>query len=264
MAITIGILVLFGLVAGSFGSVLIKRLPQGKEWKWTRSACPNCNHSLRWADLVPIISFALLQGRCRYCHTPFGFRYVILEVVCAISFGILGFLLWPQIVMRPTVGFLTLMWLIIVVFLGVVLFVIDLEHMILPDGLIFVGIVVTLIYRLGMAFLKLYPVSEYAWMVVGASGAALLFYCLILLTKGKGMGLGDVKLVFFLGLVTGWPAIVAALFISFLSGAFVSLGLVLARKKTIKDTIPFGPFLLTGAAASFVVGSKFFAWIGYS
>ncbi len=289
--VLVGLFVL-GLVMGSFASVLAARLPEGKSWRVTRSACPQCGRTLAAADLVPIVSFALLQGKCRYCKKAISLQYPLLELGMAAAFVGIGFLLWPSLHMGAWLSALALVWVLVLVFITIVLVVTDLSHSLLPDGLIFAGIWATLLYKVvtivgshtalraqlhgeisgfGAALFESgflqgrlnSQIAENSWAVVGALLAALVFCILIAVTRGKGMGLGDVKLVFLIGIVVGWPQLLIALFIAFVTGAAVAIVLVVSHVRTFGQTIPFGPFLLAGGVISFVYGSQLLEIIGY-
>lgn len=292
MPIALGLLFVLGLVIGSFASVLITRLPKAQPWINTRSACRHCHHTLVAADLVPLVSFALLQGKCRYCREDIGWLYPLVEISMASLFVASGYWLWPLLRTSTIIGLVTFIWLLVMIVIAIVLAFIDAKHYILPDKLIVVGLYATIIYTVSTIALRLYDlyhglsadtsgfgqallisgffknrlnseIAIIAWNVMGALIVALFFYLLILITKGKGMGIGDVKLAFLIGIVVGWPKVLVALFTSFVLGALVAVFLILLRKRTMKQVIPFGPFLLIGAGASFIAGDALLRLLGH-
>jgi len=237
---------LFGLSVGSFLNCIIYRLYSGKSFLRGRSFCPYCQHLLGWKDLVPLFSFFLLKGRCRYCHQKISWQYPLVELATSILF-VLFFEVRPLAEVGP---------LIIIACFLIIIFVYDLKHYIIPDKVIYPAIGITLIYHL----LR----SDLHWrsdlVILSAFGAAAFFLIIVLISGGKWMGVGDIKLVFFMGLLLGWPNILVALFFSFLIGAIIGLGLIVAGKKTLKSEVPFGPFLVTGTFIALFFGEKIIDW----
>lgn len=221
---------LFGLAVGSFLNVLIDRLPRGKNVITGRSVCDHCKKTLRWFELIPLLSWVAQGGRCRRCHERISWQYPLVELVTAVGFVVIGPSYWY--------------WLIFSSLL--VIFVADLKYQIIPDSMIVVGIIGVLLQGLAL------------WL--SAFGAAAFFLLLFLATRGRAMGLGDVKLAFLLGLLLGYPRIVVALYLAFLTGAGVGVILILARKKRLKSKIAFGPFLILGAVIAYFWGEQMIEW----
>ena len=240
---------LFGLAIGSFLNCLIYRLEKGEGFLRGRSYCPHCKKTLSWLDLIPVLSFFALRGRCRYCHQKISWQYPLVETATGVLF-VLIFLRsdLPQI--WREVGPLA----ILASFL-VVIFVYDLKHYIIPDKVIYPAIVITLFYNFWKSdFLALTPgvfsstqgVFGKSDFLISAFGAAAFFLAIVLISRGKWMGAGDIKLAFLMGLVLGWPSIIVALFLAFLIGAIIGVGLIILGKKGLKSEVPFGPFLVIG------------------
>jgi prepilin signal peptidase PulO-like enzyme (type II secretory pathway) len=151
-------------------------------------------------------------------------------------------------------------YLVVFCFL-VLIFVFDLKHLLILDRIIFPAIAVVAVWLVLAAFcFDLYSFNDLFGFVSSAFAAATVFLIIVLATRGKGMGVGDVKLVFFMGLVLGWPGIYLALLLSFFSGALIGIGLMLAKKKTMKSEVPFGPFLVFGTLAAVFWAEEIFAW----
>ncbi|MBI3250545.1 MAG: prepilin peptidase [Candidatus Andersenbacteria bacterium] len=216
MSVIYPFLFVFGAAVGSFLNVVILRSLKA-ETLGGRSYCPHCKQQLSARDLIPIFSFIFLHGRCRTCFHPISIQYPVVELVV----GILLMLTYPDIL------------LFIATCLLVVLFVIDLKSFILPD---------TYIVILTVTALLRWPVS-----LPGAAIGAGFLLILWLATRGKGIGLGDVKLMVPLGLMAGVDGTVAILSAAFFFGAVVGLLLIATGKASRKTAIPFGPFL-AGAA----------------
>jgi len=236
---------LFGLSVGSFLNCVIYRLEIGSSFLKGRSFCPYCKHTLSWQDLIPVLSFVFLQGLCRYCRQKISLQYPLVELATGTIF-LLIFLTNSNIY---AYAFLLLMASFLIV-----IFVYDLKHYIIPDSMVFSAIAAALLYQLLFFWPDLYLPFLSA---IGASG---FFLAIVLFSRGKWMGLGDVKLAFFMGLLLSWPHIIVALFLSFLIGAIIGLGLISASRKTIKSEIPFGPFLILGTAIAFFWGDMIVEW----
>lgn len=245
----------FGISVGSFLNVVIDRLETNESILTGRSHCDSCKHVLRWYDLIPIVSFIFLRGKCRYCGKSLRLQYPLVEFVT----GTLFVLVWTNLAngcelfanthelvlhLPPTTYHL------LVVSAMIVVFVYDLKHKIIPDKVILPTVLVSSLYTLYSPFT---PFFLNQWF--SAIGAGLFFLCLILATKGRGMGMGDVKLVFLMGLVLGWPKILIALYLSFISGALIGLLLIAIGKKRFGQEIPFGPFLSASTIATLLYGN---------
>ncbi len=287
------IVFVFGLIVGSFLNCVIYRLALTPKLKTSgsdglaltpkfgsdglkigsrsarsflkgRSFCPHCKHTLRCRDLIPIFSFLILKGKCRYCQQKISFQYPIVELATGLLFVlIVNYRLFPKIEMLSN---LTIVELFDVCFLFfvfcslIVIFVYDLKHFIIPDKVIFSAIIIALIYNLFQLFTTHYPLSTVLNNLYAAFGAAIFFLAIVLVSRGKWMGLGDVKLAFFMGLLLGFPNILVALFLAFLIGAIIGVGLILAKRKHLKSELPFGPFLVTGTFIALFWGQAIAYW----
>ena len=227
-----------GLVIGSFLNVVVYRLPRGLGFVRGRSFCPKCKHKINWFDNVPVISFLILKGRCRFCGRKISWRYPLIELLA----GALFYLSY--------LSHLSFLSYLLICGL-VVIFFIDLEHQIIPDEIVIPLSVLFLGYRL-LTNIQ-YLISNF--LITGIV-SFLFLYLIHLLTKGKGMGLGDVKLAFLMGLVLGFPKIVVAFYLAFLTGAFVGVILILLSRAKLKQKIAFGPFLVFGTIFSLLWGEK--------
>lgn len=257
MIVLYGLVFIFGLVAGSFLNVVVYRVLTGDSPFKGRSKCPKCKRQIAWYDNMPLLSFVMLGGRCRWCHKKISIRYPLLELLTGMLFvwwfgmGQIFFRLTqqPYTIIQP--GF----WLIVGIGL-VSLLVADLWWSVLPDVFTIGLAVLAFLYRFLLTLAGIMKLPDF----LGAIGAGLLaagfFAALIIGTRGKGMGWGDVKLAVLMGLLLGWPRILVALFVSFLTGAIVGIILILIGKKRFGQTVPFGPFLIMGTGAALVWGEK--------
>lgn len=243
------IVFLFGLAIGSFLNVLIDRLPRGENVITGRSVCDHCKKPLRWFELIPLLSFFLQRGQCRRCHKKLSWQYPVVELVTGLGFLVIfqgqafeahqGLALWGA-------------WFIFSSLL--VIFMADLKYQIIPDSMVILGIIGVL--SLGQAFEALQGPA--LWL--SAIGAGGFFILLWFITKGKGMGLGDAKFAFLMGLILGYPNIIVACYLAFLTGALYGVILILLRKKKLRAHIPFGPFLVLGTVIALVWGIPLIEW----
>lgn len=225
-------LFLIGVFFGSFLNVVIDRLPRGETIFVGRSHCEYCHHPLAWYDLVPLFSFLFLFGKCRYCHTDIGWKYPLIELTTGIGFVCTYMLL--QYASFPLI-FTTL----VLVSCCIVVFYTDFFYGIIPDSIL------CIFFLFGL--LRAQILSEnIPFFLLSGIGVGLFFLLLFLLTRGRGIGFGDVKYAFVMGFLLGFPYSIPALYISFLTGASVALILVMTHKKAFTQTIALGPFLVLG------------------
>ena len=250
----------FGLMFGSFLNVVIFRLHTKDSIVKSRSKCLFCSHQLAWYDLFPVLSFLFLRGKCRYCKKKISWQYPLVEITA----GIISAVLFMQIFSAcdlATVSILRFIFLLFIFLSLVVIFVFDLKHYIIPDEVVFpaigVSFLLLLINTLSTTGLDIDIFLDFLGAAMLVSG---FFLFLIWITKGEGMGGGDVKLGFLMGMTLGLSKTFLALFIAFVSGAIVGLVMIILRKKKMKSALPFGPFLILGLVISYFWGSEIMAW----
>lgn len=245
-----------GLCVGSFLNVIIYRLsrPDFSFWKdvggKNRSYCPHCSHQLAWYDLVPVASFFMLLGRCRYCQERISLRYPLVEG--ATTFLFLAIFYQVSQGVYPAINFLFLTYLISSL---IVIFAYDLEHFIIPDNILLPAILVALLYQ-GILHPN-YAILSY--LLAGALSSSF-FLLIFLMSRGQWIGFGDVKLAILMGLILGFPNILVALFLAFMFGAIIGLTLMVFLGKGLKSEVPFAPFLITGTLLSLFFGKSLVSW----
>lgn len=238
--------VVLGLVVGSFLNVVGWRVPRGESIIRPRSACPACGHPIRARDNVPVLSWLLLRARCRDCGAPISVRYPLVELGTA---GLFGLVAWRFGYEWDVLPFLYL------AAIAVALTLIDLEHRRLPDAIVLPSYAVAATAFVALAVTR----GEYGTLGRAAAGGAVLFafYLLLVLIQPKGMGAGDVKLAGLLGIHLGWlgwGALVVGAFAAFLLGGLFSITLMVVGRAGRKSKIPFGPWMLLGAAVGVAAG----------
>ena len=233
-----------GTFIGSFLGVVVDRLPIGESILKGRSHCDHCRKTLGVLDLVPVFSFLVLRGKCRYCHKRLSYFYPIIEVVSGVLFVV--------VLMNSGISnYIEIFYLLFIISELIALFFIDLKYGILPFPIIASATIITFLYQILN--------TEYFILnnILSATCAFLFFLALFLGTRGRGMGFGDAVYAFFMGLLLGFPKIVLGLYIAFVGGALVALFLILLKRKKLKgSTIPFGPFLVAGTIISLFWGDN--------
>jgi len=255
---------ILGLVVGSFLNSVIYRIHKKESIFFPRSHCPCCNYKLTWKDLIPVLSFLILRGKCRHCKKPISFQYPLVELSTGFLF-LLIFNFQPsffnQFLIFNFQNFIFLIYLLIISCFLIVVFVYDLKHYIIPDKIVYPAILVSGIwYLVSGIFFGLYTNHQILNLIYSCLGASLFFFLIWFLSRGKWIGFGDVKLVFFMGLFLGFPNILVALFLAFLIGAIIGLGFIFFKKKDLSSEIPFGPFLVTGTFIALFFGRELINW----
>ena len=242
MLLAIVLAAVTGLAVGSFLNVVVHRLPRGESLNRPGSHCPNCGHAVRKRDNVPVVSWLLLRGRCRDCAQPISARYPLLELVTA--------LLWVAVVAAKWDDAAAIALGIVLVTLMVAVVPIDLEHRLILNKLTYPAAVLALV--IGLA-LDPGGVPEQLIAAFAAGG----FFLLAALAYPAGMGLGDVKLAFVMGLYLG-RAVAPAVFVALILGVLVGVAVMarLGRERGRRTQVPFGPFLAAGSVLAIFVGES--------
>ncbi|NLL69513.1 MAG: prepilin peptidase [Epulopiscium sp.] len=239
-----GVILLFGILIGSFFNVCIYRIPRGESIVFPSSHCPSCKTPLGPKDLIPIVSYLIKKGKCSYCGQRISLRYPFIEGLTGLTYMLL----------YDSLGFsFSFLFSLFFVSLLIIITGIDYDHQIIPDLLVLWGIGGGVLYRLIEGILENTAIG----MVEGILGMVLgggVLLLIAFLSKG-GMGGGDIKLLGMIGLWLGWKLTIVTLFLSFFLGGFISIFLLLFRIKSRKDPIPFGPFICLGAYLSYLWGN---------
>jgi leader peptidase (prepilin peptidase)/N-methyltransferase len=242
---------LLGLAVGSFLNVSIDRLPRNKSIVNPPSHCEACQHKLAAKDNIPIFSYLRLRGHCRYCQAAIPRRLFWVELATGLIFA---FLYWHYR-LSPELGVM-----IFYACLFIIIFVIDLEHGLILNKVVYPSMVVALL-------LSLYPLpwlSEPMGMRIAYSalggGIGFGIFLLIAIVSRGGMGWGDVKLAALIGLATGFPLVFVAIIMAAILGGIVAVALVIAKRRKRRQTIPFGPFLALAAMVTLLWGSNILSW----
>jgi leader peptidase (prepilin peptidase)/N-methyltransferase len=236
---------LFGLIVGSFLNALIHRLHSGQKIVNDRSRCVSCGHELRVLDLIPLVSFVFLRGRCRYCAKKISWQYPIVELATALSFLLLfvnhesigDHGLWAKLVFASTF---------------IVIAVYDFKHYLILDKVVFPILIVSLVLNVYFG----------TWLegILGALALSGFFLLQYAISKGRWIGFGDVKLGLLLGLVLGLKLGALSLMLAYFLGAIVGIGLMLSGRKSLSSRLPFGTFLGISAIIVLIYGQEILNW----
>lgn len=254
---------ILGLFVGSFINCVVYRVYNKESFLKGRSKCPKCGHKLKVLDLIPVLSFLFLGGKCRYCKEKISIQYPLVEIGTGLLFFSVAYLLQANFLETGffNLAFLNLLFYFFITTCFVMIFVFDFKWFIIPDGLTFTGIIVTLTYLLSQTFVfDVLSQDILLQRVITAFVVFLFFFALYFFSGGRAMGFGNVKLVILLGLLLGFPKILPALFIAFAIGAIIGIILMLFKKKGIKSEVPFGPFLVLGTFIAMFFGDHIIQW----
>jgi prepilin signal peptidase PulO-like enzyme (type II secretory pathway) len=246
---------LAGIIVGSFLNVVIDRLPFNKSILYPPSHCPHCRHRLRFFDLVPIFSFFYLKRKCRYCKAEISWYYPFIETVTGLLFVLTTYMVVGQSVdvfIEQLMQFSFVIYLFLIMSIMVIIFFIDLKYGIIPFRVVTFALGVISVRNILLAGLDMSNIFHY--LLTGIC-VFFIFFLLFYFTRGRAIGFGDVFYSLMMGYLLGFPNIVLGVYIAFLTGALISLILVLLSKKRLKGgTIPFGPFLVFGTIISLFWG----------
>ncbi len=239
------LLIIIGLILGSFLNVVIYRLPRGTSIVKPGSFCPHCNSPIKWFDNIPVLSFIILGGKCRNCKKPISLRYPIVEILTAFALLLVykkfyfSFQFFGSIIFSLSL---------------IVLAFIDLEHKILPDKITLSGFTFFLFYSLSNPSKKIW--DSLGGALVGAGSLMLIYLLYYFIKKEEGLGLGDVKMMLMVGVFLGIGKTFLTLIIASLLGSIAGLIIAIIMKKGMKYALPFGVFLSIGAFISLILGSE--------
>jgi leader peptidase (prepilin peptidase)/N-methyltransferase len=274
-----------GTVVGSFVNAAVYRIRHKLPLGRARSHCPHCKHQLAAQDLIPILSFLLLKGKCRYCGKPISLQYPTVELLTGLLFaGNFVYFFGLAASLHPAYGdIVSFAVRLIFITILMILFWYDLLYMEIPDRVVLPGIIIALLGNIAVVAVSFWdfwnltaklPIGKYLlarsdfWQghlwdltspyVYGLGlglGLAVIFYLIVLLSRERAMGGGDIKLAVLLGLILPWPYLIPALYSGFLIGALVGLGLVLSSRGKMRTLIPLAPFLIAGVFAAMFFGA---------
>lgn len=248
----------FGAIVGSFLNVVIHRYPREESIVFPASHCPHCDVPIRWYDNIPILSFAVLLGRCRACRGRISWRYPLVELANALFYLAIFLHTGPQI---------TFLFVAAMVSMFIALIYIDAEIQILPDVIDVPGIVIGLaIGALGLSVSAPRLMLSESWLdaaagaLLGAAIVAVIIGAYWLIRKVEGMGWGDSKMLAMIGALLGWRAVLGVLLLGSISGAIIGVPVALRSREGMQLAVPFGVFLGFAALVVLFFGPTLSGW----
>jgi leader peptidase (prepilin peptidase)/N-methyltransferase len=246
--LVLAVFALAGLMIGSFLNVCIYRLPRRESIVWPASHCTACSRLLAWYENVPVVSWLVLRARCRGCGSRIAVMYPLVELTTSVVFagGVLVYGLSPLLFVR--LAFACAL---------IVLFMIDLQHQILPNVITLPGIAAGFLASLFL------PPGWLSSLIGIAAGGGILFAlaeAYYRLRGIEGLGMGDVKMLAMIGAVLGWPLMLLTLVLASFAGSVVGVGLMASRRGGMQAALPFGTFLALGALVAAVAGDPILSW----
>jgi len=243
---------IFGALVGSFLNVCIFRLPKEESIIWPGSHCPHCKKPIRFYDNIPLVSYFLLRGRCRYCKGSISLQYPLVEGITALSS------LFLIIKFGPSMSYLFYFAFVAAL---IVITVIDLYHQIIPDVISLPGIGMGLLASLLIPQITFF--NSLIGILLGGGSLFIVATFYQWLFKREGMGGGDIKLLAMIGAFLGWKAVLLTILLSSLIGSVTGILMMVVKGKDFKYAIPFGPFLSLGAVISLFYGEEIVRWYLY-
>lgn len=284
------ILFIIGLLIGSFLNVISFRYSENQKllgWHAMggRSKCRTCSVELKWFELIPLLSFIIQRGKCRHCYESLSRQYPVVETITGFATAFLPIFLYQYfhiaqaIAQHQDIGWFylfTALWLL-ATYTFIVISTIDFRLRIIPDQCnIFIGIIAIVVtavkymnptkFPLHGSFLGNYAdvLAQHSNIFINIAFALIastaLFGGIIFFTRGRGMGLGDLKLALPIAILLSWPDAVLSFAFAFIIGSVFGLTLILKKKKTFKEAVPFGPFIVLGVYVLIFYGEPLIRW----
>lgn len=253
-----------GAAVGSFLNVLVNRTVEGGNWVNSRSKCDHCKKTLKWYDMIPVLSYLWYRGRARCCKKNLSYQHPLVESLVGLLFvwwALLSTAVF-ELVSAPGATVQPLFWLLTGIVLMAIL-VADLFYGVIPLPFVVLGTLMVIVYRVILVASGEYQLVDLGKAVAAGLVAAGFYLFLHVATRGKGMGEGDIWLALYLGILVGYPRMLPATLLAFVVGAVVASLLMLAKVKTLKQTVPFGPFMIVGAGASLLWGDTLIHLLGF-
>jgi prepilin signal peptidase PulO-like enzyme (type II secretory pathway) len=235
---------ILGAAFGSFLNVVIFRMKKKQSFLTGRSYCPNCRHKLGARDLIPLVSFVIQKGKCRYCKSKISLVYPLVELGTGLAFLL--------IFINFGFSLKSLLYLVYACIL-IIIFVYDLNYNLILDKVTVPAMIFAILADI---ILKAPFFSVLFGAIIGGSFFSLMFF----LSRGKWIGGGDIRLGVLMGLMLGWEKLIVALVFAYLPGALVAIILLITKKKKLRSSLPFGTFLTLGTFIALIYGSQIIAW----
>lgn len=249
---------IIGTFFGSFINALVYRLHHNLSFVLARSHCPKCQHTLTWHELIPVLSFLWQRGKCINCRQKISWQYPIVEILVGFLFVIIyqTHIIGPQFHLPNFPEIVYLVGLFVFTVWLVIIFVYDFKYYLILDKITLPAMVLALGWQMIMNF----SFGHFLNILLAAMLGGGFFLLQFLVSKGKWIGGGDIRLGVLMGLLLGWPQVLVAMMLSYIIGAVVAIGMVLLKKKHWGEQIPFGTFLTIGTFIALLWGEIILKW----
>ncbi len=258
-------IIILGALIGSFLGVVVVRLHSQKTFLWSRSECLSCNRVLRWFELIPLLSFIIQRGYCRKCKHKIPWQDFIIEIVTSVLFALVYYIAKKQFGFQSFLAItdyqavLVLIRNLLAVSVLVVIFIYDLRYYLILDKVTLPAIGVIVVMNLFINNLAV----NWQGMVLGALIIGGFFLLQFIVSKGRWIGGGDIRLGVLMGVLLGWPHSITALVVSYVLGAIIGIGMIVFGKKSMQSQIPFGTFLSIGAVVALLWSEEIIRWYSH-
>jgi len=254
----------FGLAIGSFLNSIIWRLYKNESFLLGRSSCPKCRHALGIRDLIPLLSFLIQRGKCRYCGKNISWQYPLVELITGILF-VLVFLKYfsPNLIIQNKNWNLEIVYFfrdLFFVSILIIIFIYDLKYYLIPDKIIIPTLIFILLFNLILILFGGEATKSFLNLFLAGLIGSGFFLIQFLISKGRWIGGGDIRLGLMIGLMLGWPSIITTLVIAYILGAIIGIILIILGLKKMKSMVPFGPFLSLATLITLLYGEKILEW----
>jgi prepilin signal peptidase PulO-like enzyme (type II secretory pathway) len=238
------LLFIFGAALGSFLNVIAVRLQERRPFLFNRSQCQHCARVLRWYQLIPVVSYIAIRGKCSACKKPISIQYLLVELATGGLFVLGGVVV--------TTAFDALLYVVVVSFF-LILFLYDYKTYLVPDKVAIPGIII-------IGFLNVFSGALLNSILLGGVFGGAWFLAQFILSRGKWVGGGDIRLGMLMGVLLGHPLIWLGLGAAYIGGSVIALGLMLTRRKSLKSRLPFATLLLPASFVVWLWGDSLWAW----
>ncbi len=235
--------IVYGIIIGSFLNVCIYRIPLKQDIVYTSSHCMNCGTKVKWYDLIPVVSYLVLAGKCRTCKTKLSKQYPLIELLNGAAY--LG--IFHYLGLSYEAGMMCVLFSVLLV-----ITLIDIRYKIIPNSILIFLMIVGIVYVVLVD-------QKFISSIIGFFAVSLILFLIAVISNGQ-MGGGDIKLMAVCGFIIGWQKILVALLIGSVFGSIIGITLILLKINKKKQQIPFGPYLSTGVFVAALFGTELIQW----
>ena len=255
------IIFIFGTTIGSFINVIVLRMKKNESFIKGRSKCQKCNKKITWQENIPILSFVFLKGKCSKCKEKISWQYIIVELMTGLLFL---FAFYHLNILTSYEILILFFYLTVIVFLELI-FLFDFKYFLIPDKISIPAVIVIFVFQGVLILIKdnfdfNLLITHYSLLITSGLVIGGFFWLQFVISKGKWIGGGDIRLGFLMGLILGWPNGLMALFLAYILGSIYAIPVLALKKKNLKSQVPFGTFLTLATLIVLFYGDKILNW----